>query len=347
PFDRSRPLWEYVIVDGLDGGRGALIQKMHHTIGDGEAGVRLSLQFLDRKRNDPEPPPLEAPPRVEAPPADRFDGLRDLLLNSFKLPLGMARQAMELATRPARIPEATAATVSSMKGLVTTLSDTSKARSPLWTERSMRRHLETLRAPLEPTKVAAKAMGGTLNGAFLAAAAAAAGAYHRELGTPVDSLRASMAISTRTSSSGANAFSLARMEVPTGEMPMRDRLQAITAATQGARQTSGSASMELLATVAASLPVSVVARIAKAEAQTIDFATSNVRGAPMPLYLAGAKILENYPIGPLAGVAFNLTLLSYNGSLDMGLHVDPAAITEPALLTRLMEDAFVEMRDSV
>jgi hypothetical protein len=67
----------------------------------------------------------------------------------------------------------------------------------------------------------------------------------------------------------------------------------------------------------------------------------------MPLYLAGAKILENYPIGPLAGVAFNLTLLSYNGSLDMGLHVDPAAITEPALLTRLMEDAFAELRDSV
>jgi hypothetical protein len=58
-------------------------------------------------------------------------------------------------------------------------------------------------------------------------------------------------------------------------------------------------------------------------------------------------MLENYPIGPLAGVAFNLTLLSYAGSLDMGLHLDPAAVTEPDLLRRCIEDAvgaFVAVR---
>jgi len=346
-FDRNRPLWEYVVVDGVEGGKGALIQKMHHTLGDGEAGMRLSLQFLDRERDAPEPPALEPPPPATAPPADRFDGLRDLLVGSFRLPLSMARQAMELAAQPGRIPQAGAAMLGSVKGLVTTLGDTTKARSPLWTERSLRRHLEVLRAPLDPTKAAAKAMGGTLNSAFLTAAAAAAGAYHREMGTPVETLRASMAVSTRTTGSGTNAFSLARMDVPTGEMPIAERLAAITAATQHARQSSAGASMDLLAAVAASLPVSIVARIARAETQTIDFATSNVRGAPMPLYIAGSRILENYPIGPLAGVAFNLTLLSYNGSLDMGLHVDPAAITEPELLTRLMEDAFAELRDGV
>ena len=54
-------------------------------------------------------------------------------------------------------------------------------------------------------------------------------------------------------------------------------------------------------------------------------------------------MLENYPIGPLAGVAFNLTLMSYDGSLDMGLHVDPAAVTEPELLRDLMVDAFAEI----
>ena len=77
-----------------------------------------------------------------------------------------------------------------------------------------------------------------------------------------------------------------------------------------------------LAAVAAALPTSLVTRLARQQAQTVDFATSNVRGSPVPMYIAGAQLLHNYPIGPLAGVAFNLTLLSYLGSLDMGLNVD-------------------------
>ena len=62
-------------------------------------------------------------------------------------------------------------------------------------------------------------------------------------------------------------------------------------------------------------------------------------------YIAGARILGNFPVGPLAGVAFNLTLLSYCGSLDMGLHLDPAAVAEPALLRTLLLDAFDELID--
>ena len=57
------------------------------------------------------------------------------------------------------------------------------------------------------------------------------------------------------------------------------------------------------------------------------------------MYVAGAKLLSNYAVGPLSGVAFNLTLLSYLGRLDMGLNTDSAAVTEPALLSRLIADA--------
>ncbi len=84
-------------------------------------------------------------------------------------------------------------------------------------------------------------------------------------------------------------------------------------------------------------------RLARQQAQTVDFATSNVRAAPFPLYLAGAEVLENYPVGPLVGVAFNLTLLSYNGSLDMGLNVDAAAVAQPVLLRTHIEHAFSEL----
>ena len=87
-----------------------------------------------------------------------------------------------------------------------------------------------------------------------------------------------------------------------------------------------SAGLDTLATVAAALPTSVITRLARQQGQTIDFATSNVKGSPVPMYVAGAQLIEIYPIGPLGGVAFNLTLMSYLGSLDMALNIDTAAV---------------------
>jgi WS/DGAT/MGAT family acyltransferase len=351
PFDRTRPLWQFTVVDGLKGGRSALIQKLHHTIVDGEAGVQLSLQFLDFERDAPEPAPLD-PDLISAaeeqaasePPSS--DLLRDMLAGGLRLPLGLLRQVKDLLSDPAGIPGAGSAAADTVRGVLNQLSDTESAASPLWTERSLRRRMEVLRAPFGPTKAAAKRLGGTLNTAFLTAAAEAAGRYHRDLDTPVDHLRASMAISTRTEGSGANAFSLARMMVPTGQMPIAERFTAIQQATEAARETSATASLETIAAVAASLPTSLVTRLARQQAQTIDFATSNVRGAPMPLFVAGAELIANYPVGPLGGVAFNLTLLSYNHSLDMGVNIDTAAVTEPELLRRCLERAFKDLAGS-
>ena len=183
-----------------------------------------------------------------------------------------------------------------------------------------------------------------MNTAFITAAAGAAGAYHRELGEPVDTLRATMAISTRRDGdTGANAFSLARLVVPTGKMTVTERFAAIAETVTRARGDSGGASIETLSAIASALPTSVVTRVARQQAETVDFATSNVRAASFPCYVAGSLILENYPVGPLAGVAFNLTAMSYSGSFDMGLHLDPAAVSQPDLLRRCVVDAFAEL----
>lgn len=347
PFERTRPLWQFVVVEGLRGGRAALIEKLHHTIADGETSVQMSLQFLDFDRDAPEPPPIEpesvlrAAESVSAPSSQ--DVLRDLLAGGLRFPLGVLRQVKELLADPTAIPEAGTAAADTVRGVMSQLSDTEAAASPLWTQRSLQRRIEVLRAPFDETKAAAKKLGGTLNTAFLTASAEAAGRYHRQLGTPVDQLRASMAVSTRTESSGANAFSLARMMVPTGDMPIDDRFRAIQHASGAAKEATSGGSLETLAAVAATLPTSLVTRLARQQAQTVDFATSNVRGAPIPLYLAGAQILENYPVGPLGGVAFNLTLLSYDHSLDMGINIDRAAIAEPELLRTCMERAFRDL----
>jgi hypothetical protein len=63
----------------------------------------------------------------------------------------------------------------------------------------------------------------------------------------------------------------------------------------------------------------------------------------VPVYFAGAEIVANHPVGPLAGVAFNLTLLSYNHSLDMGVNIDTAAVAEPERLRKLLERSFKQL----
>lgn len=346
PLDRTRPLWQFVVVEGLRGGKAAVVQKMHHAITDGERGVQLALQYMDFERDAPEPPPLRRHDDDADPVGtDAADVIRDLLTGGLRIPLGVVKQVRELLADPTAIPEASSTAARTFKGVLTQLSDTEAARSPLWTARSLQRRVETARAPFRETKDAARKLGGTLNTAFLTAAADAAACYHRELGEPVESLRASMAISTRTADSGSNAFSLARMLVPTGDMPIAERFLAIQEAADVARETSRTAGLDALATLASTLPTSVITRLARQQAQTVDFATSNVKGSPLPVFICGAQLLEVYPIGPLLGVAFNLTLMSYVGSLDMALNIDTAAVAEPALLSDCLQRSFRALAD--
>ena len=341
PYDRTRPLWQIIVVDGLRGGKSAVIQKLHHTIVDGEGAVLFAMQYLDLEPDPPTQPPIDpADFAHEAQNAPEPDLWRELLSGGMRMPLGLLRQVKDLLADPTGIHEAGSAAADTVRGVLQQLTDTEGARSPLWTQRSLQRHIEVLRAPFDSTRDAAKRLGGTLNTAFLTAAAEAAGSYHRALGAPVDELRASMVISTRTEESGANAFNLARLLVPTGEMPIDERFVAIQTATGAARSATSNGSMETLAAVASTLPTSIITRIARQQAQTVDFATSNVRGAPIPLFMGGARMLENYPVGPLGGVAFNLTLLSYDHSLDMGVNIDLAAISEPELLRECLVRAF-------
>ena len=345
PFDRARPLWQFVIIEGLRGGKAAMLQKAHHTITDGERGIELSMQFLDFERDAPDPPPIETESSAgdDWMPPNGTDELRDLIAGGLRLPLDLAKRVGELLADPSGLPDTSSNASRTLKGIMAELSDTQAARSPLWTQRSLQRHIETATASLTDTKQAAGRLGGTLNTAFLTASAHAAGRYHDEMGTPAESLKASMAISTRTEGSGSNAFSLARILVPTGEMPIAERFQAIHKAALTARQANENAALETLATVTSVLPGQLITRLARQQANTIDFATSNVKGSPIPLFIAGSQVIQAYPIGPLIGTAFNLTLMSYQDRLDMGLHIDTASVTEPELLTKCLERSFAEL----
>jgi diacylglycerol O-acyltransferase / wax synthase len=341
PFDRAHPLWEFVAIDGLSGGKSALIQKLHHTVADGEGTMRLSLQFLDLTADAPEPEPLVYVPPVQTAGFGTREAVKDLVADAIKVPLGVARSIGHALADPAQLPALGQGFAATASAIARQLGDNDPIRSPLWTSRSLARRVEMLRVPLEPCKHAAKQLGGTLNTAFLTVAADAAGQYHRDKGHPVETLRSSMAVSTRSADNpGSNSFSLARFLVPTGEMAVKDRFHQIETATQAAREQASDGSLSQMAALAGTMPTPLLLKLARSQASGVDFATSNVRAAPFPVYIAGARILQNHPIGPLAGVAFNLTLLSYDGSLDMGLNVDPAAVADADVLRRLLLGAF-------
>lgn len=350
PFDRDRPLWEFTVVDGLPDGRAAMVQKMHHTITDGEGGVRMSVEFIDLERNPPAPDPVDHGPPAPASPSlvgqaveaisaltqrnvdtarTLVDGATDLL-----------RDPAHLARMVADLPKESAATV---RSVVRQLGVVDGHRSPLWSERSLDRHLVTFEVPLDVVKDAAHRLDGSVNDLFVAAAAGGAGSYHRARGVGIDELRMSMPVSTRTSKApGGNAFTPTRVLVPLDADP-RTRFAAIHDRLQVTKTERALGLTSSLAGVMNLLPHPVLVRLARQQVMTVDFATSNVRAAPFDLYIAGALMESNYPLGPIAGTAWNLTTMSYRGQLEIGLHADTQAVEDPDALAADIQQSFDEL----
>lgn len=342
PFDRTRPLWEFVIIEGLEGDRAAMVQKLHHAVTDGIGGIRMSEQFIDLERDATEP---IAPDRPIPPPltGSLATTTADTLTHNLRRGIGIARRAAEggvaLATDPRRAAAMVSDGLELGRSTLRQLVVTDRSHSSLWASRSLRRHLEVLRAPLDDARSSAKALGGSLNDLFVTAAAGGAGAYHRAAGAPVDELRMAMPVNTRTDrSAGGNAFTPSRVLIPVGIEDPVERFHAVRDRLARVREERSLGAAEGMAGLANLLPTSVLTRFARQQVETVDFTTSNVRGAPFPLFIAGARIEANHPVGPLAGTAWNLTLMSYNGSLDMGLNVDAGAVSDPEGLRNCIED---------
>jgi len=352
-FDRARPLWVYHVVEGLSDGRAALLAKMHHTITDGVGGLRLSMQFIDVAADAPDPEELEV---AEADGDDGSSDEESLLSsaaqaagNRVRRNLGIARRTVEglagAVGHPSQVPGMATESVEMARSLLRQLAVVERSRSPLWTgKRSLGRHFEAISLDLDGLKATAKALGGTVNDAYVTGIAGAAGAYHRQQGVEVGDLRMSMPVNMRADrSAGGNAFSPARVLVPAGIEDPVERFNEVHARLATTKSERALGVAETLAGVLNGLPTALVVRLARQQVETVDFATSNLRGANFDLYVAGAHILANHPMGPTAGTAFNATVLGYKDSLDLGLNVDTAAVDEPARLGACIEEAFTEL----
>jgi WS/DGAT/MGAT family acyltransferase len=356
PFDRTRPLWQFVIIDGIEGGRGAVFWKVHHTISDGIGLISLFESFIDPSRQATQPPEVDLNRVIaEACAEEHHDGqagaLSEYLVSLvraagrlWRLPLDAGqravREAAMLTVDPGRAKDRTEEALGNLRGTFDELRGGGGADvpggSPLWRRRSRRRHLESLRVPLADAKAAGKAFGGSVNDFFVAGAVLGALAYHDQHGTGVDALNISFVVNTRPAgdtAAGGNSFTPTRVQVPGGPMTPEDRFRVVKDRMAARRvRTANLGAFGGLAGLANLLPTSVVTQVARSQVTRMDFATSNLRAPPVPLYISGAEILENIIMGPVAGTAFNLTAISYNGSLDMGVFTDPAAVDDPAEL---------------
>jgi hypothetical protein len=265
-----------------------------------------------------------------------------------RMPFGLARRALAetavAVVNPLGTPARAGEAIEAGRSVLRQVAVTAPACSPLWGSRSLRRRLELLSLPIGEVKEAAARLGGKVNDLFVTGAVAGAGAYHRAQGIPVDELRMAMPVSTRSAGNeGSNAFTPTRTVVPAGEMDPAERFARVRDLLAGARSEPAVNLGPSLAGALRSLPAPVLLRAARQQVGTVDFTTSNVRGAPFELFVAGARILGNHPLGPMAGTAFNLTTLSTGDRLDMGLLVDLAAVDDPPLLRDSLLEAYAEL----
>jgi len=354
PFDRTRPLWSFVVIDGVEGGRGALFSKLHHTVTDGEGGVRLAERYMDLEQH-PAPPPetdlTEVLNAVEEPQTDEdfASSVVSTTTHTLRRVLGIVRrtvgEAALVVADPPRVAEAVG-NVTKAIGSARGQLGGSGPGSPLWKERSRHRDFDVLDVPFEGARDAAKKLGGSLNDFFVAGAAIGAVKYHEFYGVEAPFLNATFVVSTRNdASAGGNAFTPSIVHIDGGKMDPVDRFNQLKDA-MGSRRgevTGGADLMGALSGLANLLPTSVVTGIGRGQAARIDFATSNVRGAPFHVFVAGAKAVAFYPMGPVAGTAWNITMMSYAGTLFMGVQTDPAAVTDIDLLIRSIKEGYREL----
>jgi len=346
PLEHARPLWQFTVVEGLEGGQAALLAKMHHVLSDGVGAIRMSSSFLDLTADGRRPEPDTRAPAAEVP---EVAATGSVLAGSLGTVRSVAGQAIGVVVRPQDLARRAAGTASGAlaagRSVGRQLAVVGPALSPLWTGRqSLALHFEVLSTELETVKATAVKLGGTVNDVFVTAIAGAVGGYHQARGAEVADLRMSMPVSTRQNrSAGGNFWAPTRVLVPTGPLDPQERFAEVHSRLNRTKSDPTIGLTASLTGLARNLPAPLILRVARQQVATVDFTCSNVRGAPFDLWIGGARVLANHPMGPTAGTAFNATVISYKGNFDVGLNIDAGSVDDPADLRDRVAGGFAEL----
>lgn len=340
-FDRDRPLWEAALIEGLPGKRAAFLLKLHHSIADGQATVLIGLSLfeLGPEPNPDEPPAPPAPPAEDARTRDiSMANVSDNVRRLLDAASASAQTLGSLATGTLSDPVGTWARTLEILASVGRFAAVPDAPlSQVLTGRGTTYHFAAFDLPFADLRAAAKRHDHSVNDAFMAAVGLGLERYHQRQGSGVEELRFNVPISLRgdpgdRSGQASNAVTIARFPLRISGLTVEERMDAAHEAVAQWRDEPALGYANPLAEISWVIPVPVLAHAAQAS----DVTTSNVPGPPIPLYLAGARMVGAYPLVATIGAAVNVTMVTYDGAAFVGISADDRAVEDlPGLVADL------------
>jgi diacylglycerol O-acyltransferase / wax synthase len=348
-LDRGRPLWELWLVEGLAGGRFAILTKTHHALVDGISGVDIATVLFD---TSPDPLPVAPSDQVwdARPLPSRAQLLADALRERATVPAEVLRGVRATLRGPRTVAKRAGNAVGSIGAFAWTGVNAAPP-SPFNQRIGPHRRFTWVQADLGQFKAIKNSLGGTVNDVVLAVVAGALGRYMRLHGQSTDGavLKAMVPVSVRADiERGALGNRVAAMwaTLPVGLADPVERLHAISEEMVGVKQSGQAVGAEILTAVSGFAPPTIMSQAARLQARQrlFNLVVTNVPGPQFPLYLLGRELEAIYPMVPLAeNTALGVAILSYNGQLNFGLVGDYDALADIETLADELRSSIDEL----
>jgi WS/DGAT/MGAT family acyltransferase len=351
-LDRSKPLWEFWLVEGLEGDRFGLISKTHHSLVDGVSGVDLATVLFDVEP-DPAPAPTDLDPWQPSPepsPADMvLAGVRGMVRTT----AGLAERALSAATRPATSLTLARDTVEGL-GEIVWAGLNPAPETPLNVEIGPHRRYAVVRQQLSDYKEVKDALGGTVNDVVLTVVSGAIARWLHGRGVRTEGLelRALVPVSVRTKDHGGtlgNQLTVMRGPLPVYIRDPAARLRFVKTAMDGLKESKQAVGAETLAAVNNLAPPTILAQASRLNFSTrlFNLIVTNIPGPQVPLYVLGRRLDDLFPLAFLPknhGLA--IAIMSYNGRLEYGLLGDYDALPDIDVVAEGIDDALAELLEA-
>jgi diacylglycerol O-acyltransferase / wax synthase len=352
-LDRTKPLWEMYIVEGLAGGRIAVVTKIHHCTIDGVSGAELLSQVFDLEPAPPDRPTSDTPITADEHLPSDFQLVAHSLGTRLMKPLELTK----LTWRTGRALLDVARVRARAKGPARAALPLTTPRTSLNTAITPHRRVAFSSISLDDAKQIRRACDTTLNDVILAICAGALRRYlvdGAEL--PDEPLVATVPVSTVPTDAnhrGANKVSAMFVALPCHIADPMERLRSIRECTKGAKQEHNALGADVLLNWTEHATPNVFSAAARAYTRLKladhhrpihSLVISNVPGPDFPLYLAGSELVAGFPLGPVMdGAGLNITVMSYRGVLNWGLMACAETVARVGDLAGYVPDALREL----
>lgn len=352
PIDTSRPPWTALLVEGMSDGRAAYLLQVQHALTDG-LGMMQLLDLAHSKTARPGGSVIGAVGSLPVRPARSVRPL-DLVVEQLRDEVVSVSRRMGEGIGAAiggfgRALEDPVGVVGSAleygRSLGRVLGPLPVVRTPLPKGPAAGCKLLLHDVPLDGLKAAARAGGGSVNDAYLAAVLGTFRLLYQHLGVHVEQLPMAIPISLRADDDpqGGNRFTGARFAAPVGEPDPRVRMTRVGALIKQAREEPAIGFLDVVAPALSRLPGTALAGLTSSMTATSDVQASNIPGLREPVYVAGARVLGTYAIGPRPGVSAMFTMLSYAGTCCIGVNADPVLAEDTELFAACLREGFDEV----